>query len=135
MSEARKGPMEKVSVAQVADLVRRLSPQELQELVHLVPELKRPFRLTATFEHHPEHGGYLAKCPEIDAVAWGSSLREAQEELVDAVIETAEALIENCPNPGPELAERLPYADLVYQHRHSRASVREVLGLGDDGSL
>jgi hypothetical protein len=52
-----------------------------------------------------EEKGYLARCVSIDAVAWGQTLAEAGDALVDAVIETAETLVEDCPTPQQRTAE------------------------------
>ena len=76
-----------------------------------------------------EEKGYLARCVSIDAVAWWQTLAEAGDALVDAVIETAETLVEDCPTPSKELRKRLSYAQAVYWRRESCNDVKRLLGL------
>ena len=35
--------------------------------------------ITVSFEFQPEEQGYLGRCPELDAVAWGRTLDETKE--------------------------------------------------------
>jgi hypothetical protein len=121
-----------VSVEQIAEVVHRMDAATRQTLLTLAPELVEWPALVSTITYHPEDRGYLARCVSIDAIAWGQTLEEAGEELVDAVIETAETLIEDCPNPSKELLRRLPYARVVYRHRKSRDNVRSLLGLAEN---
>ncbi|MBI1926559.1 hypothetical protein HYR99_20240, partial [Candidatus Poribacteria bacterium] len=43
--------------------------------------LERKTEITVSFEYQPEENGYLGRCPELDAVAWGRTLKEAKKEL------------------------------------------------------
>ena len=122
-----------VSVEQIAEVVHRMQPEMRRTLVTLVPELLEVAGLVTTITHYPEDGGYLARCISLDAVAWGNTVEEVREELVGAVIETAETLVENVPNPSRALRRRLPYARVIYERRHDRDQVKSFLGLMDDG--
>lgn len=122
-----------VSVEQIAEVVHRMQPETRRTLVTLAPELVEVTGLVTTVTYYPDDGGYLARCVSLDAVAWGITLEEAYDELVDAVIETSETLIENVPHPGPALRQRLPYARVIYEYRHARDQVKTYLGLVDDG--
>jgi hypothetical protein len=121
-----------VSVEQMAAAVRRMDVETRQTLISLVPELTESVAFVTTITYHHEDRGYLARCVPIDAVAWGETPDEASESLVDAVIDLAEALVEDCPNPDETLRQRLPYAQAVYPRRHSRDEVRALLGLSED---
>jgi len=43
-------------------------------------------KMTTFFEFQLKENGYLGRCPELSAVAWGKTLTEAKSELLDAVI-------------------------------------------------
>jgi len=121
-----------VSVEQIAEAMRRMDTETRRMLISLAPELAEPVAFVTTITYHPEDQGYLARCIPIDAVAWGETLEEAREGLVDAVIEMAETLVEDCLNPDEALCRRLCYAKVVYHRRQSRDDVRALLGLSED---
>ncbi|MCX6027775.1 MAG: hypothetical protein NT169_00550 [Chloroflexi bacterium] len=124
--------MLEVSVEQVAQAVHSMDATARQNLLALTPELFESPGLVSTITYHPEEKGYLARCVSIDAIAWGQTLAEAGDALIDAVIETAETLVEDCPNPSKELRKRLSYAQAVYWRRESRNDVKRLLGLTDN---
>jgi len=84
--------------------------------------------ITTFFEFQPEENGYLGRCPELSAVAWGKTLTEAKSELLDAVIDTAEVLIEQCNEEYFQIDPRLKYAEIVTSCRVKK-QVKELLGL------
>lgn len=96
-----------VPIEQIAEAIRRMDKKERYTLLNLVSELTEPVVFAITITYYREDHGYLARCFPIDAVAWGNNLDEAREALVDAVIEMAETLIEDCPNPDEDLRQRL----------------------------
>lgn len=81
---------------------------------------------TISFEFQPEEQGYLGQCPELEAVAWGRTLAEAKKELLDAIIDTAEVLMEQ--SEESDLDKRLKYAKVIKYHV-TRKQIRELLGL------
>jgi predicted RNase H-like HicB family nuclease len=84
--------------------------------------------ITSLFEFQPEENGYLARCPELSAVAWGSTITEAKRELLDAVIDIAEVLIEQCGEEDFQIDPRLKYAEIITSCR-TKKQVKELLGL------
>ena len=84
--------------------------------------------ITAFFEFQSEENAYLGRCPELSAVAWGKTLTEAKRELLDAVIDTAGVLIEQCSEEDFQIDPRLKYAQIVTSCR-TKKQVKELLGL------
>ena len=89
---------------------------------------KKDLTLTAKFEYQPEEEGYLGSCPEVDAVVWGETLREAKEELVDAVLDTSKVLLQNSAQEDFNRDPRLKYARTI-AFCSTKEQVRELLGL------
>jgi hypothetical protein len=120
--------MLEVPIEQIADAIRRMDEKERYTLLNLVLELKEPIAFATTITYYREELGYLARCLPIDAVAWGDSLDDARESLIDSVIEMAETLVEDCPNPDEDLRQRLYCAQIIYENRQSRNKVNSLLG-------
>ena len=121
--------MLEVPIEQIAEAIRRMDKKERYTLLNLVSEPTEPVVFATTITYYQEDHGYLARCSPIDAVAWGNNLDEAREALVDAVIEMAETLIEDCPNPDEDLRQRLYCAQTIYDNRQSRNKVKSLIGL------
>ena len=81
-------------------------------------------QLTATIKYQVEDDGYLAKCPELDAVAWGKTLKQASEELIEAVIDVAEVIITESNEKDP----RYKFAKLVMSSPQKK-KVKALLGI------
>jgi predicted RNase H-like HicB family nuclease len=84
--------------------------------------------MTVSFEFHPEANGYLGRCPELEAVAWGRTLAEAKKELLDAIIDTAEVLVEQSNETDFQIDPRLKYAEVVTSCGTKR-QIKELIGL------
>ncbi|MDI6793057.1 MAG: hypothetical protein QME81_09350 [bacterium] len=74
---------------------------------------KKDLELTVKFEYQPEEKGYLGSCPEIDAVVWGETLSQAKEELIDAITDTSNVLLENSSQDDFNRDPRLKYARII----------------------
>jgi len=84
--------------------------------------------ITVSFEFQPEENGYLGRCPELEAVAWGRTLTEAKKELLEAIIDTAEVLAEQSNEADFQIDPRLKYATVVTSCGTNR-QIKEFLGL------
>lgn len=89
---------------------------------------KKDLELTAKFDYQAKEGGYLGRCPEIDAVVWGETLGEAKEELVDAVVDISKVLLENSSKEDFDRDSRLKYVRTIASCS-TKEQVRELLGL------
>lgn len=85
---------------------------------------KEALTFTLKIEYQEEDKGYLIKCSELDAVAWGKTLAEAKEEIVEAVIDIAEVLVEIAPKND----DRLKHAKLI-KSCSSKEEIEDLLGL------
>ncbi len=87
-----------------------------------------PLTFTVQVFYSPEDSGYIAECLEVDAFAWGETMEEAVENLLDAVLTLAEAMVE-VHQKKPELQNpRLAHARFVAQ-LGNETKLRKVLGL------
>jgi len=87
-----------------------------------------PLTFTVHVFYSPEDSGYIAECPEMDAFAWGESTNEAIENLLDAILTLAEAMVE-VHQKHPDLQNpRLVHAQFVAK-LGSEANLRKLLGL------
>ena len=118
-----------IPIEKIAEAIRQMDKKERCILLNLVSEPAEPIVFATTITYYQEDHGYLARCFPIEAIAWGNNLDEASEALVDAVIEMAETLIEDCPNPDEDLQQRLYCAQTIYENRQSRNKVKSLLGL------
>jgi predicted RNase H-like HicB family nuclease len=85
---------------------------------------KEELKFTLKIEYQEADKGYLIKCPELDAVAWGKTLAEAKAEIVESIIDVTDVLLEMAPkNDG-----RLKHAKLI-KSCSSREEIEELLGL------
>jgi predicted RNase H-like HicB family nuclease len=84
--------------------------------------------ITVSFAFQPEENGYLGRCPELGAVAWGRTLAEAKKELLEAIIDTAEVLVEQSNEADFQIDPRLKYAAVVTSWGTKR-QIKELLGL------
>ena len=117
-----------IPIEKIAEAIRQMDKKERYTLLNLVSEPAEPIVFATTITYYQEDHGYLARCSPIDAITWGNNLDEAREALVDAVIEMAETLIEDCPNPDEDLQQRLYCAQTIYENRQSRNKVKSLLG-------
>lgn len=90
--------------------------------------LEDKMKITVSFEFQPEENGYLGRCPELGVVAWGQTLAEAKKELLEAIIDTAEVLIEQSNEADFQIDPRLKYAKVVTFCRTEK-QIKELLGL------
>ncbi|MEZ8221070.1 hypothetical protein GG496_001240 [Candidatus Fervidibacteria bacterium JGI MDM2 JNZ-1-D12] len=87
-----------------------------------------PLTFTVQVFYSPEDAGYIAECLEMDAFAWGETMDEAIENLLDASLALAEAMLE-IHQKHPELQNpRLAHAQLIAK-LGNEANLRKVLGL------
>ena len=85
-------------------------------------------KVTVSFKFQPEENGYLGRCPELEAVAWGQTLVEAKKELLEAIIDTAFVLAEQSNEADFQIDPSLKYAEVVASCRTKR-QIKELLGL------
>lgn len=85
---------------------------------------KEGLKFTLKIEYQKEDKGYLIKCPELDAIAWGKTLAEAKEEIVESIIDVADVLVEMAPKKD----DRLKHAKII-KSCSSRKEIEELIGL------
>jgi len=87
-----------------------------------------PLTFTVQVFYSPEDAGYIAECLEMDAFAWGENFNEAVENLLDAILVLAEAMVD-VHRQNPELQNpRMAHAQFVVKVG-DEAKLRKVLGL------
>lgn len=91
-------------------------------------KLEDGIEFTVSFEFQPEEQGYLGRCLELEAVAWGRTLSETKKELLDAIIDTSEVLIEQSKESDFDIDPRLKYAKVIKSYG-TKKQVKELLGL------
>jgi predicted RNase H-like HicB family nuclease len=60
-----------------------------------------PLTFTVEMRYSPEDKGYIADCYEMEAFAWGETVEEAVENLLDVLLGFAEVLVETRRNILP----------------------------------
>ncbi|MFA0731308.1 MAG: hypothetical protein LKKZDAJK_002555 [Candidatus Fervidibacter sp.] len=87
-----------------------------------------PLTFTVELRYSPEDKGYIADCYEMEAFAWGETVEEAIENLLDVLLGFAEVLVED-QKEYPTLRDpRLPHAHFIVRLGTEEA-LRKVLGL------
>ncbi len=87
-----------------------------------------PLTFTVELQFHPDDSGYSAECLELRAFAWGGSLEEAIENLLDVVILVSETLVDD-HKKFPHLNDpRLSHAQFIVALGNEEA-IKKVLGL------
>ncbi len=87
-----------------------------------------PLTFTVQVFYSPEDSGYIAECLEVDAFAWGETMEEAVENLLDVMLGFAEVMVADL-REFPNLSDpRLPYAQFIAK-LGDEAKLRKVLGL------
>jgi predicted RNase H-like HicB family nuclease len=85
-----------------------------QVIIRQVQSVQPPLTFTVEVEWLPEEGIYLARCPEMKAIGWGETLKEAVDELADEIWDFADVLVEDHAK-DPNLHDpRLPYARFFF---------------------
>ena len=87
-----------------------------------------PLTFTVHVFYSPEDSGYIAECPEMDAFAWGETMNEAIENLLDVMLGFAEVMVADLKE-FPNLRDpRIPYAQIIAKLGNEEA-LRKLLGL------
>ena len=88
-----------------------------------------PLTFTVEMRYYPEDKGYIAECLELRAFAFGETVDEAIENLLDVIILIAETLVEDHKKFAHLRDPRLPHAQFVFQLRDDETKLRKLLGL------
>ncbi|MFA0751393.1 MAG: hypothetical protein SLRJCFUN_001796 [Candidatus Fervidibacter sp.] len=99
-----------------------------QVVVRQVQSVQPPLTFTVEVEWLPEEGIYLARCPEMKAIGWGKTLKEAVDELADEIWDFADVLVELAQKDASVRDQSLPYARFFFS-LGSPERVRAILGL------
>ncbi len=87
-----------------------------------------PLTFTVQLQFHPEDKGYSAECPELRAFAWGETVEEAVDNLLDVVILVSETLVEDHKRFAHLRDPRLTHAQFIVA-LGAEEKIRKVLGL------
>ena len=88
-----------------------------------------PLTFTVEMRYYPEDEGYIAECLELRAFAFGETVDEAIENLLDVIILIAETLVEDHKQFAHLRDPRLPHAQFVFQLGDDETKLRKLLGL------
>ncbi|MCS7185884.1 MAG: hypothetical protein RMK89_02905, partial [Armatimonadota bacterium] len=87
-----------------------------------------PLTFTIDFRFHPDDNGYSAERSELRAFAWGETLNEAIDNLLDVLILTAETLVDDHKKFSDLRDPRLMHAQFIAT-LGDEEKIRKVLGL------
>jgi predicted RNase H-like HicB family nuclease len=88
-----------------------------------------PLTFTVEMRYYPEDEGYIAECLELRAFAFGETVDEAIENLLDVIILIAATLVEDHKQFAHLRDPRLPHAQFVFQLGDDETKLRKLLGL------
>ena len=118
----------KMCPIEVSEMVTVAEAQTLEFRIVRQVKTQPPLTFTVQVFYSPADAGYIAECLEMDAFAWGETMEEAIENLLDATLALAEAMVE-VHQKHPELQNpRLPYAQFVAK-LGNETNLRKLLGL------
>ncbi|MEZ8219561.1 hypothetical protein B0813_003098 [Candidatus Fervidibacteria bacterium JGI MDM2 SSWTFF-3-K9] len=114
---------------EVTEMVTTTEVQTLEFRIVRQVKTDPPLTFTVEMRYYPEDEGYIAECLELRAFAFGETVDEAIENLLDVIILIAETLVEDHKQFAHLRDPRLPHAQFVFQLGDDETKLRKLLGL------